>query len=259
MNDKKESLLFRFMIRVIRRVYPVPEISGTENLPNEPCLIVSNHAKTHGPIISQLYFPDDSYTWCASQVMHLADFPGYAFEDFWSYKPKWSHWFWHVLSYLIAPFGVSLMKNAHTIETFTDNRILSTFRNTVKALQEGNHVIIFPEFKENYNHILNRFHDGFINVAKLYYKKTGQALQLVPMYIAPALKKTVIGQPIRFCPENPIDEERTRLSEELMRRITYLAEGLPLHRVIPYDNKIPMKDYPFNTYEGVSRNENTCC
>ena len=51
MNEKKESLLFRFMIRVIRRVYPVPEISGTENLPDEPCLIVSNHAKTHGPII----------------------------------------------------------------------------------------------------------------------------------------------------------------------------------------------------------------
>jgi len=259
LHQKKGSLLFRLMIWIIRHVYHEPIITGMENLPEEPAIIVSNHAKTHGPIISQLFFPENSYTWCASQVMHLEDFPAYAFEDFWSYKPRWSHWFWHILSYLIAPFGVSLMTNARTIETCYDNRILSTFRQTVKVMQEGNHVIIFPEYKENYNHVVNRFHDGFVSVAKLYHKKTGKAIQFVPMYIAPNLRQTVIGQPVRFCPEAPAEEERQRICSQLMDAVTNLAESLPPHRVIPYDNKIPKRNYPWNTYEGVSIHENTSC
>ena len=255
MNKEKGSLLYRFMIRVIRHVYSTPVINGTENLPDEPCIIVSNHAKTHGPIISQLYFPGRSYTWCASQVMHLKEFPAYAFEDFWSYKPRWSHWFWHLLAHLIAPFGVCLFTNANTIETCYDNRILSTFRNTVKVLQDGNNVIIFPEFKESHNQIVNQFHDGFVNVAKLYYKKTGQAIQFVPMYIAPNLCQTQLGRPVRFCPKNPMEEERQRICSYLMKEITEIACSLPPHQVIPYDNKIPRKKYPWNTYEGVSISE----
>jgi len=260
MNEKKEtSLLFRLMIWVIRRVYTPPELAGLENLPEEPSIIVGNHAKTHGPIISQLYFPENSYTWCASQVMHLKEFPAYAFEDFWSYKPRWSHWFWHILSYLIAPFGVSLMTNARTIETCHDRRIVTTFHETVKQLSAGNHVIIFPEFKESYNHVVNRFHDGFVNVAKQYYRKTGKILQFVPMYLAPALHKTLLGRPIRFDPDNPIEEERQRICSLLMDEITKMAAQLPLHRVIPYDNRILKKDYSWNTYEGVSSNESTGC
>ena len=42
-------------------------------------------------------------------------------------------------------------------------------------------MIIFPEYKENYNHVVNRFHDGFVSVAKLYYKKTGKEVSFVPM------------------------------------------------------------------------------
>ena len=151
------------------------------------------------------------------------------------------------------------MTNARTIETHYDNGILSTFRTTVKRLCEGNHVIIFPEFKENYNHVVNRFHDGFVSVAKLYYKKTGKAIQFVPMYIAPNLRQTVIGHPVRFCPEAPAEEERQRICSQLMDAVTNLAESLPPHRVIPYDNKIPKRNYPWNTYKGVSIHENTSC
>lgn len=240
------------MIWIIRRVYHEPTIYGMENLPDEPCIVVGNHSKTHGPIISQLYFPENSYTWCASQVMHLNTFPDYAFEDFWSDKPKWSHWFWHILSYLIAPFGVCLFTNARTIETCHDSRIFSTFRSTIKALQSGNHVIIFPEYKEKYNSIVNRFHGGFIDIAKLYYKRTGKALKFVPMYIAPRLHEVHLGEPVTFQPEEALEEERERICQILMGRITEIAVSRPAHRVIPYDNNIARRDYPWNTCEGVS-------
>lgn len=245
-NKRGSVLLYRFMIWATRTVYPEPEIVGVENIPDEPSIIVGNHAKTHGPIISQLYFPGKSYTWCASQVMHLKEVPAYAFEDFWSDKPKYTHWFYHILSYLIAPFAVSLFNHAHTIETFRDTRIVSTFKQTINLLNEGNNIIIFPEYKAPHNHILCNFHDGFINVARLYYRKTKKELSFVPMYIAPNLRKTYLGKPVKFCASAPIEEERQRICQVLMDEITEIACSLPEHKVIPYDNKIPKKHYPSN-------------
>ena len=99
-----------------------------------------------------------------------------------------------------------------------------------------------------YNHILFQFQDRFIDIAKLYYKRTGKCLSFVPMYIAPGLKKIVLGKPIAFCPETDIEQERKRICRELMQRITELAVQLPEHKVVPYRN-VPRKFYPSNKEE----------
>ena len=106
-------------------------------------------------------------------------------------------------------------------------------------------MVIFPEHDVKYNHILYAFQDRFIDVAKLYYRKTGKEVAFVPLYIAPKLKKMYLGKPIRFCAANPLDEERDRIREYLVREITSIACGLPKHTVIPYRN-IPKKYYPSN-------------
>ena len=109
-------------------------------------------------------------------------------------------------------------------------------------------MVIFPEHNQKHNHIVYEFEDRFIDVAKLYYKKTGKELQFVPMYIAPKLKQVYFGAPIRFRADRPIEEERQRIREYLMGEITAVAVALPEHTVVPYRN-IPKKDYPLNTSE----------
>jgi len=82
-------------------------------------------------------------------------------------------------------------------------------------------------------------------VAKLYYKKTGEAVSFVPLYIAPKLKQMHFGKPIRFDPNVPMEEQRHRICKYLMEEITSIAVSLPEHTVIPYRN-IPKKRYPSN-------------
>ena len=245
MTDKKETLLFQFIKSAVRLFYPKTEVVGTENLPEEPCIIVGNHTQMNGPICAELYCPGDHYTWCAGEMMALKEVPGYAFRDFWSQKPKWTHPWYKLLSYIIAPLSVCVFNNAHTIGVYHDTRIIATFKNTVKRLQEGNHVVIFPEHDVKYNHILYEFQDRFIDVAKLYYKKTGKALSFVPLYIAPKLKAMYFGKPIQFNPDGPIGEERKRICDYLTREITEIAVSLPEHTVVPYRN-IPKRLYPSN-------------
>jgi hypothetical protein len=126
-----------------------------------------------------------------------------------------------------------------------DSRIISTCKKTVAALCDDARVVIFPEHDVKRNHIIYDFQDKFIDIARLYYKKTGKALAFVPMYIAPNLGKMYLGEPTLFCPDTPMDEERRRILEYLMDSVTGIACALPEHRVIPYRN-IPKKDYPSN-------------
>ena len=245
MCEKKTSIFFKIVKWCVKVFYPKMQVEGVENLPDEPVIIVGNHCQMNGPIVGELYVPGEPYIWCAGEMMHLKDVPAYAFRDFWSQKPKWTYPLYKLLSYIIAPLSVCVFNNARTIDVYHDTRLLSTFKNTVKTLQEGRSVVIFPEHDVKHNHIVYDFQDRFIDIAKLYYKKTGKELAFVPMYIAPKLKKLCLGKPVRFCAAEPIDAERSRICNCLMDEITATAEVLPEHTVVPYRN-ISKKDYPSN-------------
>ena len=258
--DKKRGIsyvCFRIIRFLVWLFYPKMTVVGTENLPDEACIVAGNHTQMNGPICAELYFPGKRRTWCANQMMELKEVPAYAFSDFWSEKPKWCRWFYKLLSYAIAPVSACVFQNAYTIPVYYDSRLLATFKKTVAALEEQTNVIIFPECYDPYNHIVNRFRDQFITVARTYYKRTGKRLSFVPLYIAPALKKIYIGKPVVFDPDAPIDEERQRICKYLMDAVTDMAVRLPRHRVVPYPN-VPKKAYPFNiSHEGCAY-EKTC-
>lgn len=238
--------VYRFIRWIVRLVYPKTEIIGLENLPEGPAVIVGNHTQMHGPITGDLFIPPVRYIWCAGEMMHLKDVPAYAFKDFWSEKPKSVRWFFKILSYIIAPLAVCIFNENNTIGVYHDNRIIGTFKTTVAKLAEKARIVIFPESSEKRNNIIYEFNDGYLNVARLYYRKTKEKLKFVPMYVAPALKQMHICSPIEFDPEADFEEEKKRINEYLMNEITEKAYSLPHHTVVPFKN-IPKSDYPDNT------------
>lgn len=257
MKRQKPSVAYKLIKGLLRLCYPKMEVVGTENLPDEPVVIVANHSQMHGPIACELYMPIERYTWCAGQMMQLKEVPAYAYKDFWSYKSRWAKPFYKILSYVIAPLSVLIFCNAQTIGVYRDSRIVSTFKNTVSTLCSGKSVVVFPEQDVAHNNILFAFQDKFIDVARLYYKKTGKELAFVPMYIAPRLHKMYLGEPVRFQSDTPMDRERARICTYLMDSITRMATKLPLHTVVPYRN-MPAKDYPQNKPEEETVCESTC-
>ena len=246
MQEKKQSILYKILRFFVYLFYRRPTIVGEENLPEEPCILVGNHTQMNGPIVGELYLPGHKYIWCAGQLLHWNEAPDYAFTDFWSFHPKWTHWFFKILAHLITPLSVCIFNNAHTIPVYRDARVMKTIRESMRLLEQGARIIIYPERNKKFNNILYAFQDGFVDTARFYHRKTGAALPFVPMYIAPALHKMIIGKPILFDPTRPIEEERKRVCDYLMKEITDMACALPRHRVVPYRN-IPKKDYPFNT------------
>lgn len=251
-TEKKSSatgwfprLIYHLLRGLVRLFYPKTTVEGAEHLPPEGCILVGNHAKMNGPIVSELYLPRPVRIWCTAEMMDLRAVPDYAYQDFWRSKPLWIRWFYRLASYVIAPFSVCVFNNAHTIPVYHNRHLVDTFRQTMDALDQGVHVVIFPECPESYNHVVNRFQERFADVAKPYYSRTGKPLSFVPMYVAPDLKKVVLGKPVTYCPDTPMAQERQRICQYLMDQITALAQELPLHTVVPYNN-IPKHDYPVN-------------
>lgn len=246
MSERGAERAYRFIRGTLDLLYLKMRCQGEEHLPaGEPVIFVGNHCQAHGPLTGELRMPVPRKTWCASEMMEREQVADYAFRDFWSQNPRWTHPFFRLLSHLIVPLAVLLFNHAETIPVYRDNRILTTFKETVYALEGGTSVLIFPEHDQRCNHVLDELQDRFIDVAKLYYRRTGKALAFVPMYIAPALRTFCFGEPVRFDPTASMDEERARIKAELTERITALAEALPRHRVVPYRPQ-PKKNWSWN-------------
>ena len=109
--------LYRLIYRIIWRLSPKYTLYGTENLPEEPCVLVGNHAQMYGPIASELYLPRAHYIWCVGEMMDRKEVPAYAFRDFWSMKPKAVRWFYRLLSHAIARLSEYIFTHAHTIRS----------------------------------------------------------------------------------------------------------------------------------------------
>lgn len=251
MKEKKKRYgyrrnpFYRFIRFMVWVFFPKYTVEGVENLPKEAAVLVGNHSQANGPIISQLYGPRECYTWCIAKMMHIKEVPAYAYEDFWSKKPKWSLWFFKILSYVIAPLAAFIMTKADTIGVYHDKRVLLTFKESVEKMENGADIIIFPECYDEHNNIVHEFQRGFVDLARVDYKKNGRCTPFVPMYVCPELRKLVFGKPIYYNPDAKPREEADRVCNELMDAISEIAYALPRHKVVTYNN-IRRKYYPFN-------------
>ena len=256
MEEKKTPWTYKVIYALVRLFSPKYRLVGSENLPGEPCIIVGNHSQMYGPIAGEIYIPGNHYVWCAGEMMHREEVPAYAFQDFWSGKPKWTHGFYKLLSHAITPLAVLIFNNAHTVPVYHDTRLITTYRTSIELIRQGASMVIFPECYEEHNNIVHAFQDKFIDLARFYHKKTHTELSFVPLYVAPKLKTLFFGKPIRFRADAPIGEERARICNALMDAITEIAVSQPEHRVVPYPN-VPARDYPKNIPLEVYTHEET--
>ena len=243
LDDKPIHPLYRFIRWCVWKLSPVYTLRGEENLPEGACVIVGNHSQMYGPIAGELYIPGKHRIWCAGEMMHRKETAVYAYEDFWSGKPKAVRWFYRFLSHLIGPLSELVFTNAHTIPVYRDARLMTTFRESVSALESGERVVIFPECYTRHNNIVYAFQEKFVDLARLYGRKTGENAVFVPMYLAPRLKTLSFGAPVAFRADLPIGEERSRICGHLMDEITRMALSQPEHTVVPYPN-MPKRRYP---------------
>ncbi|MBE5754608.1 MAG: hypothetical protein E7340_04705 [Clostridiales bacterium] len=234
--SKQKPRFYVFLKKTVAFFYGKKRFEIPKDILEEPTVIVGNHTQMHGPLMFELYYPKSKKIWCIGQMMDKKEIPEYAMQDFWPYKDKGVRWFYKLLSRLMARPLSYIFNNADCIAVYKDARIMGTLKKSVYALKEGEDLVIFPEKRQAFNDIINEFQDNFVDVARLYYKNTNKELAFTPAYVAPKLKKVVLGEPIKYNSSLSSEENKKIIIEYLKEQITAIAKSLPTHTVIPYEN-----------------------
>jgi hypothetical protein len=121
---------------------------------------------------------------------------------------------------LLAVVSPLAYKGMRVMATYPDTRFTNTVRNSVKVLDAGYSVMIYPEnSNEGYEEVLSEFFPGFVMLSNVYYKHSGEDLPVYPVYYSVKKRIMVIGKPL-FVQEMSRagmgrDEISARLCEEV--------------------------------------------
>ena len=231
----KLSYLYYKIIRgALRLNYPHAKTVYEEQPDAEPGVFVCNHSAIRGPVMMTLDFKRKHQTWTVSNALDSKRAANYAFHDVFFGNSRRCKWFWRIMSHVVAKGLPPLLYYSDTIPVYHNNSIVKTFKQSIKALNEGEDLVIFAESPKRYSEYVCHLQPGFIDIARLYYRKSKKALKFYPVYLEKKNAVISVGKPIVYDPEQPLDEQRERIADYLRDNIDRLARALPEHRPVPF-------------------------
>ena len=243
--ERKKNGFYKFVLFFFKGRVNKSTVEYLE--PFEPGnIMISNHAQMWAPIYYEIKISHKRF-WCTQEVLHYKGCGDYAYKDWWSHMPVIIRpLFWLIAHLFVQPLAPKLFRCADTLPVYRDIRLRDTFNYSLESLEAGYTNIITPETHIPGNNIVNSFLPNFVDIARLYYKKTGKCLKFYPSYLALTLNKIVVGHPIVYNPNNNFKDEKTRIVQELEQAIYDIAISLPEHKVVPYEN-LTKKQWLTNT------------
>ncbi|MBQ4053755.1 MAG: hypothetical protein IJD33_05400 [Clostridia bacterium] len=194
---QKRKWWFRFMKKLMRGRYKQPRFVYLGEQFTTGGVILSNHEGTDAPMSLEIYCDKPIRMWGAHE-MNSGLIKMYKYQTRVYYHEK-KHWNLHLarLFCLIAsPLTNLFYKGLNLISTYRDGRFLSTLRESVKAIEAGDNIVIFPEVSDNgYQAELEGFHAGFYMLAEACAKK-GIDVPVYVTYFQKEKKVYVVDKPV---------------------------------------------------------------
>ena len=216
------SKAYQRLCAVIPAVTPSMTTQCEEPFAGRPAVFVCNHAGAFGPIDMCAKFPlrDQCHTWMNAQMLDPKQVPAYVRQDYWwrpgsFFEPLLNA----TLPYIAAAVLPPILRLAPTVPVYHDGRVLTTMRQSLKWLKNGEHLVIFPEQPSGFQSHHSWINTGFLHIATMYYRATGQALMFYPVHVDYKRHVFQVARPIAFDTSRTLEEQQ----EEL---VNVLAKGL---------------------------------
>ncbi len=239
----KKSIRYRIILVIGRILCPRSTVGFEAGELTEPGVIVCNHAAMRGPIMMTLYYRRPHKNWVIAYALDREKTANFAFHDFFVGNGRRVKWFWRFLSRIVKLILPHVMEQAGSIAVYHDGRIIKTFRESITSLEAGEDIVVFGESPERYSEYVNRMQPGVIDLAALYYRRTGKRLAFYPAYVEKKNRKITIAPPIYYDPEIPQAKQREEVSELISREIDRMAREMKPHRPVPFLPELWYKTY----------------
>lgn len=210
--------LFRFLKGIFRHIPPKMEAVWEEPFVEEPSVFICNHMGAMGPVYMTIKFPlcDRVMAWCNDGVLDRKKCPDYVRGDFWWKPGCFLEPLYNVtLPYIAAAIIPPVLNSAPTIAVHHDARIMTTMRESMKALKEDKHLVIFPEVPSGYGTYEERINTGWLRLCTMYHRMTGKTLRIYPVHICPKEHAFYIGKAVVPDMTRPIEEQADAIADVL--------------------------------------------
>ena len=203
-------------VRILKKGYRLCHAGWkveTKQQKGGPAVYVSHHQNMRGPIHAAGLLPGEAHIW----VFHPFLARQTCFQHFYHYTFR-NRFHWRaplaaavagVASLVVPP----LLRGLASIPVYRDGRVLSTLRQSVKALEKGENLLIFPDkdyaSKED---AMGELQTGFLSLERLYHRKTGRHLAFIPLQCHRAQKTLCAGEPVYFREGQNFQTESHRVS-----------------------------------------------
>lgn len=227
---KKGPFAALFKIMVVNILIRKMEFIFHDGKPEEPAALVCNHTKIMAPLVLQYMYPGNLRTWSNARLTHKTTCLEMLTENVEGIKQEKLYKF---LLPIFAPlFAYYFREKLNCIPVYHDLRVKHTFEESVRTLENGSHIAIYPEKKAPaVNEVLCPFASGFVYLAYNYYNETGKRLKFYPVYCAFSLRQTHIGKPVEYDPGVNIKKQAADVADYLASEITNMARSLPPHKI----------------------------
>jgi len=162
-----------------------------------PCVYVCRHLNMHGPYTTLKWMPLEMHPFILSVFMEketaVAHFARYTFSE----KKGKAQKPFLLRAELLGRMVPKLMQSLKAIPVYRDSASIKTMRIALKHLQEGRPLIIWPDvhYTEGYDRPCEIYH-GFLYLGELYYRRTGQELSFIPLWVDDANRRIVVRDAI---------------------------------------------------------------
>lgn len=214
--------LFNVLSRVAYPFLPVKKAEFAEPIGDEPVIFLANHMGAVGPMYMAATFPLRSNVaiWCNEGMMDEKLTVDYVRHDWW-WKPesKLAPLYSATIPYIARAIVPKVLRSAPTIPVYRDARVMTTMRQSLKALREGKHIVIFPELPDGFDSHAEHLQMGWLNLVTMYERATGKDIRMIPIHIDQESRVFRVQKGIVADPDIPLSEQAERIER-------YLAAGI---------------------------------
>lgn len=223
-NQKKRKLYFRFLKKLMKGRYKKPEFIYLGEKITNGGIILSNHEGTDAPMSLEMYLDAPLVMWGASEMNSgLVQMYKYQTRVYYHEKKHWNLHLARLFCLIASPLTNLFYKGLGLISTYHDARLVGTIKNSVKAIQNGDNIVIFPEDSTNgYLAELEGFHAGFVALAETLARK-GIDVPIFVTYFRKSDLKYFIDKPIMYSELKAMCKTKENIAEELKNRCNKLG------------------------------------
>ncbi len=212
------KLIFQIFIKKPQFIYLGEEVT-------EQSLVLSNHSGPNSPLALEFYFDKRFRMWGTYEMNgSLGMVYKYLSEVFYHQKKHWNIVAAKLFSLIAAPFAYLFYRGLRLIPSYPDARLKFSLQEGIKALEDKQNIIIFPEdSSQGYFEKLTKFHPGLITFCK-YALKHNYDLKIFIAYYNKKTRQYIFDKPVLASELLSLGFSKEELCEKLCQRCNELGQ-----------------------------------